>query len=587
MGELINYDGSLYCIGNGNIAAYFIRGEMYSLFGPPYSSPSALCMQFADNISMPLPSKRIENSAVWHSKLFKAGKEIGETTDFVLYDGTPCIIRKINADESFEMNLKFSPDLITGKTVINSEKFNKGVYADCRKVLAGNDIFAKGVYPYPFDQFYQTIIFGDAFKIENNNNDDVLNICFNKGESYVLFIGGTSYDDCFSCAKKITEMKIERLLEDTLEHWDAFFKKCAFENLIPKNAYRYNEIIEAIKSTAINILTQQASQGGVLAGYNYHFGYVRDQYGVSRALIKMGILDNAKKILEYYYNIFIEFGYYKNAQGLGVKGLFHTVVNDKAEITAYVIIQAFDYLKASGDMKFMNMIYPMLKWSLDSQIEVIASDMLPFNGDETYIAGGIMPYSVVDDGSAESTMLFLISAELMISYIKRNNNENEEEIAIIELIVEKIKKSYKKKFIRNNKFIANNTSREGAQNKDGKEYIVPSVTLMPYYMGFDLVDRSIIESTVDDFVNEISQIKNGNNSSEINERYVGYDYGLFLFNAHKMNLKYDRLLIDLVLEKYDECGSWAEYYDYSKPAKTRYRPWESGINIEALIVALS
>lgn len=36
------------------------------------------------------------------------------------------------------------------------------------------------------------------------------------------------------------------------------------------------------------IRSQQSSEGSVLAGIIYHMGYVRDQYGVSRALLALG-----------------------------------------------------------------------------------------------------------------------------------------------------------------------------------------------------------------------------------------------------------------------------------------------------------
>ena len=37
------------------------------------------------------------------------------------------------------------------------------------------------------------------------------------------------------------------------------------------------------------------------------------------------------------------------------------------------------------------------------------------------------------------------------------------------------------------------------------------------------------------------------------------------------------------LDVVDDVGAWSEYYVKGKPYNTRYRPWESGINLEALL----
>ena len=38
-----------------------------------------------------------------------------------------------------------------------------------------------------------------------------------------------------------------------------------------------------------------------------------------------------------------------------------------------------------------------------------------------------------------------------------------------------------------------------------------------------------------------------------------------------------------VLELADDTGSWAEYYRNHQPYNTRCRPWESAINVEAIL----
>ncbi len=66
-------------------------------------------------------------------------------------------------------------------------------------------------------------------------------------------------------------------------------------------------------------------------------------------------------------------------------------------------------------------------------------------------------------------------------------------------------------------------------------------------------------------------------------RTVGYDYG-FLLNALTMLDSADASRVyDKTLSVVDQEGSWSEYYLNDKPSGTRCRPWESAINIEAVI----
>ena len=68
-----------------------------------------------------------------------------------------------------------------------------------------------------------------------------------------------------------------------------------------------------------------------------------------------------------------------------------------------------------------------------------------------------------------------------------------------------------------------------------------------------------------------------------NRGTVGYDYG-FLLNA-MLETKTDNAekLYRQTLAVTDSAGVWSEYYLNNTPYLTRYRPWESAINIEALL----
>lgn len=120
-------------------------------------------------------------------------------------------------------------------------------------------------------------------------------------------------------------------------------------------------------TSGVLIKSQQGREGGVLAGIVYHMGYVRDQYGVSRALLALGHSEEARGILEFYHNIWKVYGYIQNAQAIGYPGIFHRHENDETEITGYLVVQAFDYFRKTNDAAFLERILPMLEWATQAQ----------------------------------------------------------------------------------------------------------------------------------------------------------------------------------------------------------------------------
>jgi hypothetical protein len=177
------------------------------------------------------------------------------------------------------------------------------------------------------------------------------------------------------------------------------------------------------------VKVQQSAEGAVLAGHAYHMAYVRDQYGVGRGLLALGLTSAARKILEFYWSVWQRHGVIHNAQAAGVDGVFHVHENDDVEITGYLIRQAFDLAHASGDTVFLDAIFPMLEWAWQAQKKHLVQGMLPFNGDETYIAGSMLPRHTINDGSAEATLLFIDGGERLLDHVEQTHRWPAQELA--------------------------------------------------------------------------------------------------------------------------------------------------------------
>jgi len=393
---------------------------------------------------------------------------------------------------------------------------------------------------------------------------------------------------------------------------------------LPSSLPQRQQILDQIDNVAVLLKTQHSSEGGEIAGDFYHMAYIRDQYGVSRGFLALGYFQEAKEILNFYWKIWQKFGVLHNAQAIGIPGIFHIHENDEVEQTGYLIIQAFDYLRKTNDVDFVKMIMPMLKWAWDVQKRNLIRYMLPFNGDETYVAGGILSRTALNDGSAESTLLFLQGGQLLLPFMSRYKLWNKDSIRIDERLRQDVAGHYAENFIQDGKIITNNPKRMSIEEMPGfrhgvctsgiwhgvvytkkdksgnylcpkcyaerkvyspierKTYYLPSIALTPVFIGSAIVSNEVLQHNLELVKN--NYLKTGQVSSRTdNNTVIGYEYGFFLYSLVKQGDPLaDKVFAD-AMSAVDESGAWVEYYKDGNPKGCRYRPWESAINIEAII----
>ncbi len=610
-------EAGIACMGNGSMAVYEQKANVMQLFGPSYSAPSVMQMLLDSNIEV--VSQREKGTAIWKHTLMRQSIKIATITDFV-DNKKPYFIRSIKAFDSFSFNL----DCPANVSLFN----NKNAYKNNTAITAAmliktpSGTFFYNTYPLPKEVCYALLLKGNASLSGKR-------ITCKMGASNLVIAGGPSYPECMVNSQNSLAEDISQLQERTRQWWLSFtHKRKNFAAIISQNVPYRDKLLQTIDDVSIIIKAQQSREGAVLAGYNYHLGYVRDQYGVSRCLLKLGYYKEAKQILKFYWNIWQVKKRLHNAQGIGIDA-FHIHENDDVEITGYLIIQAFDYLAKTKDTEFIKTIFPMLEWAYKKQAHNLIKDMLPFNGDETYVAGGILPRSTLLDGSAEATLLFITGSEKLIGWIEKNKYWNLKSIGKARKILTTTKARYQQNFIENGKLLTNNPVRMkgeqypmfrhgvcevmGAppceffgwtQKTDNNRYLcsvcfatktlpkvtdekffLQSVSLTPYYIGATVLENS----QINDFIKEVAVTykATGNFPSRPDStgisNIVGYDYGLFLYSLNKIN---DPLRVEIYIKMMnvlDDTGSWVEYYQNNKPSGTRCRPWESGINLEAAI----
>jgi len=612
----IEDDGSVHCIGNGKIAAYEQGPDIIQVFGPPYSSPSFLKLEITDDRNIAVNSERETGSAIWNHSISIDGEKCGSFIDFA-DSKLDCIIRKISLTQSLEMKVAINEGIVITENTTRFAFFDieGGILS---RAEPGTYIYWK--YPTREQTCQQIILKGNISFCRENN---VVKISCHKGESFIIIAGGPSYTECIKNTESLLNTSYSDMLERTRLFWENFtIRRNDYSNLISDNFTDKKRLMNAIDDVSIMMKVQQSVEGGVLAGYNYHLGYVRDQYGVSRCFLKLGYFEEAKQIMQFYWEVWKKYGKVHNAHAMGVDGISHIHENDEVEITGYLIIQAFDYFNSTKDKSFIEEIFPMLEWAWEAQKKHIVSNMLPFNGDETYVAGGILPRTTLNDGSAEATLLFVTAGDLLLEFIEKSDFWKNGRISKNKKLLKAVKEDFDRNFLSDGRLAANNPNRASdkvliefrpgvclrclsfepwlERNNTGhylcpacismhdlqeiipKTFIIQSVSLTPLYIGAKLIEINNIKIMIKEIVDKykltgkLPSRPDGNSS-------VGYDFGYLLYTLTKLKNPLAEEIYNEMMSLIDPTGVWVEYYLDGKPYNTRCRPWESGINLEAAI----
>ena len=614
-------DKGVHAIGDGNICVYGQGSNIIQLFGAPYSTPSILRLTLSGTDST--RSERVSGTAIWNHQIIRGGSVISTETDFIS-SLTGSFIRKISTTAEVTYNLEVNPDSgyknYSSQISVNPEEESSANHAHQSYLVE----VQKGVplmfsYLPPRGRYYRLVLSGNATLVPVDSTNKKLRLKLLPGNSKLVVIAGESVAELDKRTNIINLISADSLFSLTRRYWKEF--SAAHQRVTEK--MNVPSLKNAIDDISVLIKSQQGADGGVVAGHAYHMGYVRDQYGVSRGLLAMENNEEAKKILEFYFQNWQEAGYIKNAQAIGFPHIFHRHENDEVEITGYLVLQSMDYFAKTNDYPFIHKILPMLEWAIEAQKKNLADGMLPFNGDETYIAGGILPRKVMYNGSAEATLLFIEGTTRLLNYLNTNKLWNPEKIADLKKTVQDCADRYRKNFFQKGILVTNNPEREvnirypasrygvclhpqhggyasevfhfkgslyfckDCMKKDNSMILVPepevfsivSVSLFPFYINSTLFTTKEKKQLVERVIKYYQKTGNVSEKNVI----LGSDYGFFLDGLLAVNHELKDEIFLKMMNLRDDSGSWVEYYNSGMAMGCKCRPWESGVNIEAAI----
>ncbi len=571
-------------------------------------------------------SERLPGTAIWTHQLSVASEPAGKVIDFVDCD-LACLVRRF----SLTNPLQFRMALKGPVTVV----WNEANLAGCDgavllEVPAGR--YFNHVYPFPTVVYQQIAWRGPLQTAVLDDTNLVFTI--NPGTTDLFISGGPDYPQAINTIEAALAAPFEELSDRTHNSWRKFSRSGRdFGSILPQTLPLRQQLLQTCDDVAVMIKAQQSREGGILAGYNYHMAYVRDQYGTARGLLALGQVAEARAILAFYWQVWQRYGAIHNGQGAGLEGFFHIHENDEVELTGYLIQQAFDLLEHTGDHDFIAQIFPMLEWAWQSQLKHLVNGMLPFNGDETYIAGGMLPRSAINDGSSEATLLLLSGGQKLVEWVEKNRRWPADAVAHARRVLASTRAAFKDNFFINGSLVANNPARAASaslprfrhgvcekcqsdparwfivwteRNASGR-YLCPkclaegpfpaaeptafnlqSTALVPFYLKTDILTGADLAPAVDAILkrsqaNDQLSTQLDRHNRETYSYAVGYDFG-FLLNAltalrHPQAVEIYRQTMAVC----DQTGAWVEYYLDNHPMGTRCRPWESAINLEAVL----
>lgn len=328
----------IHAIGNGELCVYGRGADILQIFGPPYSSPSLLTLSLCDGLQV--ASEREAGSSVWNHRLRDGHGVAGRHTDFVA-DGSPVFVRLFRQKRpvryrlGVELEERYRP---FEESLSCAEDGLPVSWADARSVFrvdlkAGVPFYS--TYRSPSGYCYRLVTTGTVRLERFGENGRELTLTASPGEGALYVIAARSREELDRETARVASVSGLALLKTA--------SRSASRPNVTVSALsgeRRREFLQAVDDAAALIRSQQSSEGSVLAGIIYHMGYVRDQYGVSRALLALGEWERARMILDFYWRVWQRSGLIHNAQAIGYPGIFHRHENDETEITGYLVVQA-------------------------------------------------------------------------------------------------------------------------------------------------------------------------------------------------------------------------------------------------------
>ncbi|MHB9033036.1 MAG: glucosidase family protein [Anaerolineae bacterium] len=608
-------DGAVHTFGNGEMLAFARGPNLTALAGPPYTSPDILSLTLGCEDPIADRAERETGAAIWQHRLEFTTNSMSATPaahycEFMLAQ-QPVYQRIYTSQMPLRWVLRFNPqsEVVACRDLPGAWL---GVLRPGQRIMFYGDS----------EWHYHWVLLDGACRAEQTDVNE-LAIETLAGDASITIVGAAQLGTGKLLAEEIRTRQPAVLLAETRRYWADFTARRL--SVAPALPAMDQDARQALDDAAVLLKTAQSCDGGLIAGPPFRYAYLRDGYGASRGLLALGMLEEARRAIEFRLRKFERFGSLQTAESLGHDRIRHVHENDEVETTSYMILQVRDYLRASADNEFGRRLWPLLQSCWLAPLRHLADGMLPFNGDETYVAGGFYPRHGLNHGSADSTLALIEAGRWLSPWARAQGLWTAAQADQADEIVSQARAGYRRHFFAGDRIWANEPAREELihpprfrhgvcancvtqrfgwlERSASGRYLCPvcfntvelapaklgrlelaSVALLPAYLGADILAPAETRAVAEHVLAQAEP--DGTIPSVIGyPGFVGYDPALLAINLTAIDHPLQDAAYQRLLAQRDRSGVWVEYYERNGQPKEhccRARTWETGMSIDAI-----
>ncbi len=399
-------------------------------------------------------------------------------------------------------------------------------------------------------------------------------------------------------------------LEETREWWSHWLGSLRAPELwpqhLPGRTATVREVADLIEINQTNLRMQQAVPGGGVGPMVHYKGvWARDCSGPVRAFLQMRALDEVRALLDYYYRASIALNRIPSSAALDIDVAavrepsdWSAVEVPHAEIPSWIVLQHRWWLEAGGDADLVRRHWGYLRRCATGQT-LSPEGFQTFHGDETYLHGALYsiyperagwPNQLIADDvaggyapwSLDSMVLYVAAHEAMARMSTLTGHD--EELSEYQKEADRVRATIEQNFwLDEHDFYA-----PAIYPLSGARHEAPfaPVNLRPLWLGYHAPDepRALrnLQSVVD--------LLGFGSITPTCEYNVGHGPGYLLWDLLQVGSDLAPLGLAHLVSTASAAGEWAEiyapggapHYSYHQSAPNRLRPWESGINLDAV-----
>lgn len=405
-------------------------------------------------------------------------------------------------------------------------------------------------------------------------------------------------------------------LQNTITSWKTWSASGA---IICSSEQWFDDLVDSVK---VWCKVQQSFHGVFAPMIFYTDAYIRDCNGPLRLFLRLGMLEEVQDAMNFFRNAAVYYAKNNvesvfsglNNVRLDVDGFpgdadmdWNMVDPGKSEIPSFYILWHWWYFLQTNDLKYIDRNWQLLLRCLESQ-HINERNHICFHGDETYrfiirkkYTGVVHPFYEdmffdSEYGSFEATILYLYALNAMNCLAGELGKTDD--LKIYNETGKKMKESLDKNFWDEKDGCYRVACGGQSASLENPHTIVMSTPA--WLNAFSFTDSTVLEG---DKVRaswkkslDFLDAAGWNNAAPYINVTNGHVPGLMLCGAAQFEKSRIKHIIDKTKAIATSAGAYAELYTsydpesaggYHGKAWGRLRPWESGINVESMLYALT